>query len=233
MASIDPATLMLSASLMSGTCVSSSIIVGHSNKIGNLVWRWVYWSNSERILYKESQHGQFVYLLINLALKNEDQKHVRRVHLDQDILFLLKASPLESDFFRMDGSVKRSFIYVPTDGFYVKSKRIWNGKRPSWTWLYVVPITDGAHIIGFDVWTYQWWWDWVDLTPSQSNRAMRETIEEYMKFNGMKKRLANISLKKKEYRDFLVSLYDQGLLQQKVDAEVELKQFPGTKKKNN
>ena len=163
-------------------------------KIGLFIWKKLYKSNSERLLSNSDKDIKYMYLLASISMNLEEQNnnyHTCRVILIPEVLFLLshKNCPYKKYFYDENENKIRDYIRVPNEPFFLKSSTIENKKKKNtWTWLKCIPLINNKHhVIGIDIWTYQWFWGARSnaLNPNYANRALQLTIDDLMKFSGI------------------------------------------------
>jgi len=221
-------------SMIAGS-LSNVLLTQHGNKFSVWWWKNLYLSNKYLFTLKESPMEYFIYFLTSLAIKTETlvaQKLIpepaesREIQLDSTMLYLLSKTicPLRGHFFNQKGKCIRRTISVPSEPFFIDSIRATYKGKVVWTWLKVFPLSDGVHLLGFEMWTYQWFWGIQSNSPTTqcAKKMMIATVNDMKKFEGMDAlvRLSAMAHGKlppltgrdglgvKDYREFAASLMD-------------------------
>lgn len=216
---------------MGATNLLNSFANVYGKKILDLYWNRIYRSRRIRYIFNDLDPYNSILILINISMileKRGYDTNRRKIVLPTNILYLISDPNFEhyKIFFDEKGNKIRDHIYAPLKSFIINSVKIVNNNnKKANTKLAFYPLTDGIHVYGFDVWTYQWFWGGFGekrITPAEACVAMQETLKNLREFPGSNKKIrimkmANNSLptqsdhdKKlvKDYHDFCHKLID-------------------------
>ncbi len=179
--------LTVAPTVLMGTMTTNVLAMTHARSFGNWYWNKFYRSRREIVMYKESDPDKYILGLVTMAMMKETENYdtnTRKMTIPYNTLYLI-ADPnyrYHKYFFNDEGNLIRNYIYFPIKDFLIESNSFRNEKGKSVTSkILICPMSDGQHIVGYEAWTYQWFWGYnteTPVTPAEACQAMRQTINE-------------------------------------------------------